>query len=105
MTSSSTSTTIKTTTKISIISSLFTSNNTGTQLNGILETYIGDLTGCLANCSNQAVCMLDTQQKYICQCKEFKNGLSCQSDTRPCSSNPCLNNGVCSNVYNGTLFE
>ena len=32
-------------------------------------------------------------------------GVSCQSDTRPCSSSPCLNNGSCYNTNNDTSFQ
>ena len=32
-------------------------------------------------------------------------GRACQTDSRPCSSNPCLNNGTCSNINNDTSFE
>ena len=79
-------------------SQLFNQNNTGTELNNILSSYIGDLSACLVNCSNQGICVLNTLNKYICQCNEFRTGLACQSDSRPCSSNPCLNNGTCSNI-------
>ena len=80
-------------------------NNTGSQLNGILATYTGDISSCLANCSNQGICVLDSNQQYICQCNQYRTGLSCQSDTRPCSSGPCLNNGICSNINNETSFQ
>jgi hypothetical protein len=44
--------------------------------------------------------------KYICQCNQYRSGKACQTDTRPCSSNPCLNNGTCSNLNNNdTSFE
>jgi hypothetical protein len=80
-------------------SQLFNQNNTGTELNIILSSYIGDLSSCLVNCSNQGICVLNSLDKYICQCNEYSTGQACQSDSRPCSSNPCLNNGTCSNIY------
>ena len=85
-------------------SSLFSPSHAGSQLNDLLETYTGDLSACLADCSNQGVCVL-SQEKYICKCNQFRTGLSCQSDTRPCSSNPCLNNGTFSSLKNETSFE
>jgi len=81
-------------------SSFFTINNTGNKLNGVLSTYTGDLSGCLANCSNQGYCVLNSLQQYMCQCDQYKAGKACQSDLRPCSSNPCLNKGTCSNIMN-----
>ena len=83
---------------------LFNLNFTGSQLNNVLKTYTGDLSGCLANCSNQGVCYVSNQQQYSCQCNQYKTGFSCQSDTRPCSSGPCINNGTCSNINNETSF-
>jgi hypothetical protein len=64
------------------------------------------LSACLVNCSNQGFCLLDSlMNKYICQCDQYRMGKACQTDTRPCSSNPCLNNGTCSNIKNDTSFE
>ena len=63
------------------------------------------MSSCLANCSNQGMCVLDSQNKYVCQCSQFRTGVSCQSDTRPCASGPCLNNGTCTNMNNYTSFE
>ena len=80
-------------------------NNSGTQLNGILAYYTSDLSSCLANCSNQGICILNQMHVYVCECNEYKTGISCQSDMRPCFSGPCLNNGICTNNYNQTSFE
>jgi len=66
------------------------------------------MSACLANCSNQGICVLNSLQQYICACNEYKTGKACQTDSRPCSSNPCLNNGTCSNIIlsnNQTSFE
>ena len=86
-------------------SSLFSQNNTGSQVNNVLKTYTGDLSACLANCSNQGICTLNSMQQYICQCNLFRTGISCQSDSRPCSSGPCLNGGICNDTMNKTSFE
>ena len=51
------------------------------------------------------MCVVNSQQQYVCQCNQYRTGVSCQSDTRPCSSGPCLNNGTCSNINNDTSFQ
>jgi hypothetical protein len=104
-TSSSTTITSTTTTKTTTINALtlFKTNSTGSQLNNIMANYTGDLSACLANCSNQGICILNSLQQYICECNQYRTGKSCQSDTRPCSSNPCLNNGLCIDTNNQTL--
>jgi len=86
-------------------SSLFNTNSTGGQLNQVLSNYTGYLSACLANCSNQGICTLNSLQEYICQCNQNRTGSACQSDTRPCSSNPCLNNGLCIDTNNQTSFQ
>jgi len=106
-TSSSTTVTTSSTTAtgLMIASDLFNSNSSGGQLNNVLQTYTGDMSSCLANCSNQGICTLNSAQKYVCQCNQYRTGSSCQIDSRPCSSNPCLNNGTCVNTNNETSFE
>ena len=50
------------------------------------------------------MCSLDsTTQKYMCQCFANYQGSSCQTDLRPCSIHPCLNNATCLEYFqNGT---
>jgi hypothetical protein len=85
----------------------FTANSTGSQLNEVLSEYTGDLSGCLSNCSNQGYCVFNSIQKYVCKCNQYRTGKACQSDLRPCSSSPCLNNGTCSSIMvnNDTSFQ
>ena len=59
----------------------------------------------MTNCSNQGICILDSQQRFICECNQFRTGVHCQSNTRPCLSSPCLNRGICTNIANDTLYE
>jgi hypothetical protein len=61
-----------------------------------------DLNGCILNCSNKGLCKFDLfTNKYICLCKSiYSSGYACQIDTRPCSSNPCLNNATCVDYLN-----
>ena len=71
----------------------------------ILSEYQYDLSGCLANCSNQGTCMYNTTlQLYVCLCQANFIGSACQKDVRPCSQFPCLNNGLCSNVNTSADF-
>lgn len=67
-----------------------------------------DLSGCLVNCSNNGRCNFDiTLNAFYCVCDSiYSSGSACQLDTRPCSSNPCLNNASCfdySNFLNNNL--
>lgn len=60
-----------------------------------------DLNDCMANCSNNGICVYSTlQNKYLCQCFTYFSGSMCQIDLRPCSQNPCLNGGLC--IQNGS---
>ena len=62
------------------------------------------MTSCLSNCSNNGVCKFDLDNnKFMCDCDQFFAGIACQIDSRPCSSDSCLNNATCidfSNSYN-----
>ena len=75
-------------------------NISSSQLTGILTNAVGSITGCLLSCSNQGSCSYDSVTKQIgCVCNQYYSGQSCQYDSRPCSSNPCLNSGMCSNIF------
>jgi len=64
----------------------------------ILQNYDGDLTSCLLNCSNNGACYLDSVESiFKCSCDTYFVGASCQTDVRPCSFNPCINNSTCVN--------
>ncbi|CAF0795326.1 unnamed protein product [Brachionus calyciflorus] len=57
-----------------------------------------DLTDCLKNCSGNGKCKVSLKDfKFLCDCLDFFSGSSCNIDIRPCSSNPCKNNGTCIN--------
>ena len=84
---------------------MFSLNFTGSKLNSLFNTYTGDLSSCLANCSNQGICILNSNKQFMCQCNLFKTGAACQNDLKPCSSGPCLNGGICNDTINGTTFQ
>ena len=70
----------------------------------ILSTFKFDLSACLANCSNKGQCFFNqTTGEYLCMCITNFIGKSCQTDSRPCSRNRCLNNGTCINVNNSSF--
>jgi WD40 repeat protein len=95
-------------TPISAIENLFlslfsnSSNTNMTQFLAILANQKGDLNACLQNCSSSGVCTL-RNGLIGCQCFAYFTGSSCQFDTRPCSSGPCLNNATCTDSLNVTF--
>lgn len=63
-----------------------------------------DMGDCISNCSNRGNCTFLNNRKYICKCEMYFSGQSCQIDSRPCSSKPCINNGTCfQNLTTGTF--
>jgi hypothetical protein len=85
------------------MSSFFTNNSLNLNLIiGLFANYTGDLSGCLANCSNNGYCSVNTASKVVCTCLNGYSGSSCQTNLRPCSKGPCLNNGTCLEDYDQT---
>ena len=66
-----------------------------------------DLSGCLVNCSNNGQCKFDSLiNNFFCSCSSiYLSGYACQIDTRPCSSNPCLNNATCVDYSNSANYN
>ena len=96
---------INTTKPISTLGSF--SNMSSTQLNNLLTNTNGSMTGCLLSCSHHGSCSLNTYTNQIeCTCDQYYTGDSCQYDSRPCSSSPCLRGGNCTNIIteNTTIF-
>jgi len=63
----------------------------------LLKTYKGDMTPCLINCTNNGACVVNANDKLVCDCDEFFIGEDCRTDIRPCSTKKCQNNGTCFN--------
>ena len=67
------------------------------------------MTNCLLSCSNRGQCRQDSNTgKLFCACYEsYFTGDSCQYDSRPCLSSPCLNGASCSNILanNSSSFK
>ena len=64
-----------------------------------MENTKFDMSGCLRSCSNHGECPLDSSQNaFVCKCDTNFIGNACQKDIRPCSQEPCLNNGTCANL-------
>ena len=68
----------------------------------ITSTY--DMSACSSNCSNHGNCAFK-ENIFKCLCDQFYMGPSCNVDTRPCSSNPCLNNGTCVDDFVNKTFK
>lgn len=92
---------------INLTNSLFFSNGSldWNLVKDLFSTYTNDLTGCLVNCSNHGLCSVNSQNQLVCACFGNFIGSSCQTDTRPCSANPCLNNGTCVEAYDSSSKE
>ena len=66
----------------------------------IMESTTFDMSGCLRSCSNHGSCPIDTNARIsMCVCDPYFSGKACQTDTRPCSQVPCINNGTCVKLH------
>lgn len=55
-----------------------------------------DLIGCMRNCSNNGKCVLLSNKKLNCICREFYMGTKCEISWNKCDDvNYCLNGGEC----------
>ncbi|CAF1058555.1 unnamed protein product, partial [Brachionus calyciflorus] len=64
-----------------------------------------DVNDCIQNCSNNGKCKIINNSKYVCECNKNYVGSACQYKTLPCSSNPCLNNGLCEDNLSENNFK
>ena len=63
------------------------------------------MSDCLTNCSNQGHCTVDASGNFVCDCLEGFTGKRCSTDQRPCSVYPCINQGKCIDIKNGSSFS
>jgi len=63
------------------------------------------MSDCLLNCSNHGECVLNVNEKFVCNCQPDFAGSSCNIDKRICSSQPCLNNGTCEDIIDDQTYS
>jgi hypothetical protein len=68
----------------------------------ILASYPYDLNGCLANCTNNGRCVINSKERLVCVCNQNFAGSSCDLNIKACSKNPCLNYGECIEMSNSS---
>jgi hypothetical protein len=71
------------------------------QILGLLSANLTQ-NDCLTNCSQKGECKLINNSSLLCECVQHFSGATCNIDSRPCHSYPCLNNGSCSNLANNS---
>jgi hypothetical protein len=70
----------------------------------LLQTDI-DISNCLLNCSNNGICNLTSDEKFVCVCSEHFSGPKCDKNMRLCSRIQCLDpNSQCIDIINGTEY-
>ena len=77
-------------------------------MNQVIDYLKSNITinNCLTNCSKHGSCYYaNTLNSLLCDCEQYYEGVTCQYDIRPCSSNPCLNNSDCVEDLNNRTFS
>lgn len=62
----------------------------------LLKNY--KILACVPACQ-YGRCIKDQYNNNICSCLPGYTGVSCSVDIRECNSNPCKNNGICSEPF------
>ena len=63
-----------------------------------------DISDCLLNFTNHADCVF-SNDKFVGECQQNFTGSSCNIDKRVCSSQPCLNNGTCEDIFDEQTYS
>lgn len=64
-----------------------------------------NILDCLVNCSNNGICVINTNGDYLCECNQYYTGKDCSKDLRFCSTLQCLNNGTCMNIIEDAKYD
>ncbi|CAF3912434.1 unnamed protein product [Adineta steineri] len=54
-------------------------------------------------CNKHGTCIPNTSNSFTCQCDSGFAGPTCNQELDECASNPCANNGTCTDLENGFL--
>ena len=64
-----------------------------------MESSDFGIINCLKNCSDHGSCQFSLlEYNFVCICEQYYYGLSCEYDSRACSTSPCLNNATCVDI-------
>ncbi|CAF1683348.1 unnamed protein product, partial [Adineta ricciae] len=54
-------------------------------------------------CNKHGTCIPNNSNSFTCKCDAGFVGSTCNQELDECASNPCLNNGTCTDLENGFL--
>lgn len=63
-----------------------------------------DIYGVLMNCSSNGLITYNFEENLYCACNQYFAGTACETDLKPCSRDPCLNNSTCIDELTDNTF-